>query len=1077
VTEAIEQPAGIESTLVRSMVEAASVVHLFEPPKLHTSGSIAQRLAVLGPLVDSVEHDGLPYWSLRPQPRRAALGRMSPRAILERIKEYHARIATAEQELLEAWLAGDVGVIDKLIAAPEAGRQVSSWISGVSGLFPSVPDMQAVLARAAYRERLAAVGGTHFSGRTTELGRLDALLVPADGARLVVEAPGGIGKSALVAHWLWKSGAFGADVSDLFVALDLDDARLDLRVPETLTAAMIEQLDLQRPGAFGSLAVVAERGANRRRGAQRRDYGDYGTQVADVQVWATIDEVAEMIRAERRGHRFVLFIDTIERGLQRAPAFLERFLDLVNRLCMGVPTALVVAGRGPLAIPGLGTTERLQIGLLDEQSAVEVLEDRGIAPRSFAKKLAKKIGGHPLRLRLAARAVKDNELTEKDLESRAFHRAMRDNLIGGYLYQRILRHLGDPRLEKLVHPGFALRTITVDVVLRVLGSLTKPPVTDSSDAEAVFQALQRVHSLVAVVADGRGLRLRPDVRTEILQLMRGDDRAGMKRVHEAAVEYFRARLDEPEARAEAVYHLIHLRRFEDADALWTDAMRGELADASEDFRGAGASFLERKLRADAGARESQRDVLVALADTAGDHRFGEGVELPSLRLYAPAAPMPTPYAPAAPMLTPLRVDPAGTRDTVREVEELLAAGLPAEALATVERAESRRRNSTPLELVARVLVAAAKMGTDVSIGSAIALVQGSFGLLSTAAQSDLLDAPAVVSAALEGQRRRVAESALDAGDAVSFIRAAVPANAPLLRKKRATRIVGGLLGIGGTALAAWAVWGDPGALQVPSLAVAAASLAAYAFVILRESKRVPRAPRDLGIVLDAELIEDARDCSREWWRESSDDELKRQPDVVMRYVVLWPETEVLWRALGLGLLSEGPTLDFQVLASAAPTGVGADLRRIAHNARDRSDLEEMLVDFSGGTALDKAVGVILSRAEEDERLRLAVAHLFAQRLRSYRPRAGRTTRDLFRVVELLLSTFEAARVRDIVSRSDPDALEGISASNPARSTLFAIVTWYDGKDQLDRLFNLLRRAEPDRSRELEELAGELNIKL
>src|SRR5262249_28717866 len=127
---------------------------------------------------------------------------------------------------------------------------------------------------------------------------------------------------------------------------------------------------------------------------------------------------------------------------------------------------LVIVGRSRLSRPA----QVLELGPLDTEAASSCLESLDV-PADLARSIVAMIGGNPLALLLAAEVVRGSRSRPDELRDsidQLFKARPPEELIQGILYQRILSHIHDPEVRKLVHPGLVLRRITPELITEVL---------------------------------------------------------------------------------------------------------------------------------------------------------------------------------------------------------------------------------------------------------------------------------------------------------------------------------------------------------------------------------------------------------------------------------------------------------------------------------------------------------------------------------------------------------------------------------------------------------------------------------
>jgi cellulose synthase operon protein C len=603
----------------QSLQDRVSMLHLFDPFDVEGDLGPAEVTRILGADVEpATDDEGKARWSLRPGVRDASLARLgTAKEILASARKSRARIATHTQLLFESWLEGKPPPIPTDEEGIAELRMVACWMENVRGAHPPAASVLASVQRERFRARLGAAVGPSFRGRAAEL---EELRHEALGPRtIVIEARGGMGKSALLAKLLLDLGAFEPNTRVLAAHLDLDDSNLDVAEPTSLLEAIAVQLDAQ---VDQSLREFKQQAQAARRGTMEANDGPSRDMFLAMQLRKRFEGWMQSSSSLGQPYqRVVIIVDTIDRGFAKSPELTRAAIDVLLTSLTGIPSTLILSGRAP--IPKhlfLEDETRLTLDELDEDAAVGVLLSLGVPTESFARALADKFGRLPLTLRLVARVVTQEQggFSEKDLTSPELDDAVEHALVLGFLYRRILAHALDPRVRRIAHPGFALRAITPALVENVLGWAPDPPVRDSADAKQLHEKLRGMHDLVVVDADGETVRLRPEVRTEALRLMRKDPTAAndLARVHEAAIAWFGRSGANEAAKAEEVYHLLHLGRFDDAASRWTPEIARRLTDAGDDLDENARAWLEERLDDDAFHAHAEREKLRAWEDDA-----------------------------------------------------------------------------------------------------------------------------------------------------------------------------------------------------------------------------------------------------------------------------------------------------------------------------------------------------------------------------------------------------------------------------------------------------------------------------
>lgn len=311
-----------------------------------------------------------------------------------------------EQRAVDRILAGPPYVLDTIvddILLPFA--TAARWFRCV---VPDLPDDEA-LEREVRRRRqvsaLVAIVGPHFAPREQESERLRKWLADRDRAALVIRGPGGIGKSAFLAHFILENTK-----TMRFVWLDFD--RPDMSADEpSITRAVDQQLAWQAPG--GPLLVVLD--------SFETAVQTYG--------YTNLNPALDALAA--------------------------RFDDL----------AVVVGSRAPvplLRVQGEPAQE-WELPGLPLHVVTQWLLSEGIMP-NLAVDIALVTNGVPLNMKLARDLMKG----KSGDEARETVDALPKQLVTGYLYRRILRRLRDDTLKDLAQWAMVPRRVTPALLAAVL---------------------------------------------------------------------------------------------------------------------------------------------------------------------------------------------------------------------------------------------------------------------------------------------------------------------------------------------------------------------------------------------------------------------------------------------------------------------------------------------------------------------------------------------------------------------------------------------------------------------------------
>ncbi|MCX4239755.1 hypothetical protein [Paraliomyxa miuraensis] len=605
---------------------AASVRDVFDPSMLEVEGYDANRLA-LG-LIRHVEtatmSDGIPRWSLQASTRAQILARSDPETILHSLERDGPVIETERQQIFDRWVRDrerngrtglDVLTSDSLNPPIAAIRTVANWLRDASWANPSPPSVLNEILRREHLERLHIAAGPSFEGRRKEIRQLGRVLDARSSQRIaVLQALGGMGKSALIAQALLEQGAYQDDANIVVGFLDFDATTIDPFEPATMFAALLEQLSSQVEGLeplreilddtlAESSKILSDANASPERGSE------------DSRLFSWVLSLRSTLENLRGVRHIAVVLDTMERALHRAGRLVSDTIDLLwKELLEPIPGAsLVLAGR---AIPTElvpAPARRIVLRPLGSTISQRVLVGLGV-PSRRARRAAKLVSGIPLTLRLAARVL----LNEGDgpLEEPALRSAIEHERVNGYLYRRILGHLPDTRLSTLADPGLALRDISADAIVNVVGDSVQPPVDTTEKAEEILDELARMEDLFLIVDGGdRGiLRVRPEIRADLIALFREADPGKLEAFNARAAHHYRG-LGTPRGYAAAAYHLLQNGQIRDASEFLRDeAVASMLGDAVDELPQAAAEWLRK--RSTPVTDDDGSDVLVLALDGA-----------------------------------------------------------------------------------------------------------------------------------------------------------------------------------------------------------------------------------------------------------------------------------------------------------------------------------------------------------------------------------------------------------------------------------------------------------------------------
>ncbi|MFB6614640.1 AAA family ATPase [Streptomyces sp. NPDC056367] len=622
----------------RAYREAACLLGRFDPARLRLPGEERPSGQAVLELVQDCRAAGTRdtlAWTLDPEVRDAALsGLAGPQAA------HLALLANAEQippgpcpeRTALAYLGGAPPDLSGQGAdeLPHVLRAVL-WLTRIPGVtgVPEPAVVQRLLERARLLQPLERLVRDSFQGRAGELAELRAYVDSAPGAPevpVLVHGLGGIGKSTLLAKLLLDS-LRDSPARFPFAYADFERPTLSVHEPATLVAEMARQLGIQYPRhqeEFNALARECEETAGTHRAEQGAVDELYGLSTTRATLGRLSSSGVHALASAREADLarrlallvvravesppgqpeppLVLVIDSFEEAQYRGSPELGRMWAVHSALREVHPRLrTIVSGRLPAPHPARPVQPRtMELGDLDPAASVALLVSCGVTDGRLAEELAARVGGHPLSLKLAARAaVQEGGEAEPEAlgeligslpaRRRRFFRKVDRLLIQGTLYERILRRIGDGRVRALAQGGLALRTITPGLIREVLAGPCGLGELPDGEAERLFGLLARL-DLVEDTGPG-ALRHRADLRAIMLRLA---DRARtdlMRAVGTRAVAYYAVR-EGPQARAEEIYHRLRLNESpRTVEQRWLPGVERFLDGADQDMTARSAAYL------------------------------------------------------------------------------------------------------------------------------------------------------------------------------------------------------------------------------------------------------------------------------------------------------------------------------------------------------------------------------------------------------------------------------------------------------------------------------------------------------
>lgn len=620
----------------------AALVSRFRPEQLTPVDTSS--LTVLRPS-DELRNAGLAYvignshpvdfddparfcWSLDDDLRRRVLDSVGG---LDMIQKALASLpAPADDEPLKVFFGAGTTKQAPSLAELSAQRQALVWLQSYLDSDVRLFEIDRQIDRAGLTAPLERLTGNAFVGRTDELdllrrfvgvlpdpapdagstliGKIAATLgaaigsvsdwvttIGTDADVVLVTAPGGMGKSALLARFVLQHWQAEPQWRTPFAFLDFDRPSLMSRDPRVLLEEIGRQVAIQigaevpLPWARGSASEASDEAAARSNEAIEASDVDRAyfrsQQVADYS-----HGLHDALQASPlAGKPLLLVFDTLERVFRRGRHWIAALDDLIGILRYAAIDLRVVAGgraflsdqraNQSLASRDLGWRERA-LTELSTDAAEALLVRRNLNPEQ-ARAIVKQIGGVPLSLHLVADYFQKKGGDPAHLKgltrSWLFKRRLQESVIQGNLYQRILTHIEDKQVQRLAHPGLILREVTPALIKDVLAVPCGLGEVSDQRAEHLFDELAKEFTLVDDLGSKR-LKHRSDVRQVMLSQMLAKEKDRARQISEAAVRYY-FKFTDPKNRAEELYHRLLLSQDKDViEERWLPGVKDYLGE-------------------------------------------------------------------------------------------------------------------------------------------------------------------------------------------------------------------------------------------------------------------------------------------------------------------------------------------------------------------------------------------------------------------------------------------------------------------------------------------------------------------
>ena len=488
----------------------------------------------------------------------------------------------------------------------------AAWSEGLDGAAPL--SAAAVETHLRDQEFVESVRGTDlglFVGRAALLNALCHIWALPERPTVLIEGPGGIGKSIAVARFfqILLSGKRNLPRPDAILHLDFDLPNLQRATEMGLAAEIVRQLALRWTVGPADRLLSLARGLGGDQGNIENARGQISqTFIRDYRTWENpttvlTEALMRFVPASGGKPRLIVFADSFERAerLDEVVAFNVGQAVEALRLA-GADVMAIYAGRAFRDPDGLDPQHRpavQHVRRFSQGEAVDFLiakaRQRGVRlQRRHADRANRTLNGWPLGLRIAVSMFGTSPET---FDPAAWLAAIETDgrSVHATLYERLLNRIEDPNLKKLAMPGLLLRRLTGPVIEQVLAGPCK--LRPDVDGDAMLSRAQLEGQLFSRdLTDPGALWHRQDLREVMLPVLRQQvDAATTRTIHDLAVAYYSSQSDDI-ARAEELYH--RLCRGDGADKIaprWQPAAGQRLINALAELPPQAASILRQLL--------------------------------------------------------------------------------------------------------------------------------------------------------------------------------------------------------------------------------------------------------------------------------------------------------------------------------------------------------------------------------------------------------------------------------------------------------------------------------------------------
>ena len=409
---------------------------------------------------------------------------------------------------------------------------------------------------------------------------------------MLISGIGGIGKSTLIAKFILQHAEHDAARKIPFIYLDFDRPGLSISEPMQLAAEGMRQLRVQFPEQAGlfddirrDILTYLDRGESRgtpsKKGPSRKASG------RGIILEAIHRQYLSRFEKDisRINNPVLVVLDSFEEAQYRATfSELNNLFQFLQEVAEAVPRFRpVIIGRSDLVVTSF-SFEKMYLETFDEEAARGYLKALGVDDASVARQIARKLGGNPLTLQLAAQIVKQDADSQREISSvktRELFSRIDEKRIQGQLVRRNLDHIHDDEVRKMAVPGMLVRKINPEVIQHILAEPCGLGKIDKDQADAIFERLQKETFLLEESMGS--LTFRQDLRVALYDLIVKEDWEKAFAIHDHAIKFYED-AKTPADKSEYLYHI--LKKEENPyviDQYFTEDMRPHLEPSLTEF--------------------------------------------------------------------------------------------------------------------------------------------------------------------------------------------------------------------------------------------------------------------------------------------------------------------------------------------------------------------------------------------------------------------------------------------------------------------------------------------------------------